>query len=114
MLRTAAAKRLDELVYVFLSVVVRNLLTFFDGAGGKDKHAVAVNLCLCIRPARMINVASLIPLRLTVNRIALLDLKKIPALARFLFFWRHAPSHVFNNALTFWYGFTGKKSKAGS
>lgn len=112
MLFASAAFWLDELVEIFLSVVVGEFGSGFDTFAGKDEHFIVWSDGFTVRPAGVIDVSSHIGGDIPVDRFVRIHLKEIFALVFIRFFLADGMAEILDNTDSLWDVFFGKKSLA--
>ncbi len=79
-------KRLDVFIEIFLAIIVKEFLAWLDIPERHNIDACVAYLYLAIRLAGVIDVARLVPLRLSVDSLVLVHLEKVFATTRRLLF----------------------------
>jgi hypothetical protein len=109
-----AADRLDDIVKVFLAVVVSDLFTSFDISPRPNPHAASGNNRFGVWRTRVIDVARNVAARTAVDRPFAVNAEEILAVTLFDFLVRNVWPGVFDDSFAFGNWLQRKEAEAGS
>lgn len=99
--------------YMFLAVIVRQFLAWFDVSKGNDKDTVTNVMSFAIRFAAVVDIPRDVLTSRSIDCDLVGNLEQIHSPTPVGFFGADAVTHVFNDTVTFFDQLGGKESQAG-